>query len=241
MDKPFSYPQFISLVEDILPDISSPIVAFDADGTLWKEDVGFGFFNYQMSKKWIDDKNLKEKIHHLYQNNPQQSCSLIVQSNNNVPLQQYLSWCQEYFNQVPLTIFSFQRKIIQFLHNKGVQIYVVSASPEWVVQEAIRHYALPIDHVIGVKTQIEEGLISDKLEYPLPIAAGKVSAFLNQSKHNYPFFASGNTVSDIDLLELATHFKLVVGSAQKGDKHFDSERVLLSLAKQKSWFYKDLT
>lgn len=241
MDNPFLFHTFIDLAEKTLSQLSSPFAVFDADGTLWKEDIGFGFFYYQIENKWIEDESLKKKVNDLYNESPQNSCSLIVQLNKNIHIKQYRKWCKEYLKTNPVTVFSFQKKLISFLHNKGVKNYVVTASPEWLVEEAIKHYELPIDKVIGFKTLIKNELITDQLQYPLPIGSGKMSAYLQKSNSIYPFFSSGNTLSDLDLLELASHFKLVVTSASKNEKHFDSERILLSIARQKSWFYKDLS
>ena len=119
-----------------------------------------------------------------------------------------------------------------------MKIYVVSASPQWVVEQAVRHYDLPVDCVVGMKTKLDDKkVITDQLVYPLSMEAGKVTAFLERSKNRYPFFASGNTVSDLDLLESSTHIKCVVVKAKKGERQYDSEQVLLSIALQKNWFY----
>lgn len=236
----FNLDQFYSSVDNILSHIPNKIAVFDADGTLWKEDIGFGFFEYQIKNSLLQNPPSMKFIHQLYKTNPRKVCSLIVQINQGVFYKQYISWCNDYLKSNPVNVFSFQRKIINFLKDKNVDIYVVSASPEWVVNEAIRYYSLKIDHVIGLKTVIEKSTITDQLCYPLSIADGKSRSFLQRSKNIYPFFSASNTVSDLDLLELATHLKLVVASAPIGHKHYDSERVLLSIAHQKSWLYNDL-
>ncbi|MDE0151849.1 MAG: HAD family hydrolase [Bdellovibrionales bacterium] len=225
-------------IEQAQRGLSHKIAVFDADGTLWPEDVGFGFFEYQVKNNLLPYKDFFKSIDECYKENKIKTCSIILQKNKGVLFDQYLSWCQSFFKTDPLTIFSFQKELIKYLKKLDVTVYVVSASPQWVVQQAVRHYELPVDVVVGLKTVVDDKrVITDQLVYPLSMDSGKVTAFLERSKNIYPFFASGNTVSDLDLLESSTHIKCVVAKAQKEERQYESEQVLLSIARQKNWFY----
>ena len=220
--------------------LSHKIAVFDADGTLWPEDVGFGFFEYQIKNNLLPHKDFFKNINECYKTNQIKTCSIILQKNKGVLFNQYTSWCKEFFQTNPLNVFPFQKELIKYLKKLNVTVYVVSASPEWVVQQAVRHYELPIDCVVGLKTVVDtKGVITDQLVYPLSIGSGKVTAFLEKSKNLYPFFVSGNTLSDLDLLESSTHIQFVVAQAQKEERQYESEQVLLSIACQKNWFYFD--
>ena len=235
-----------SSIEKTLPYISNKIACFDADGTLWKEDVDSCFLEYQKAKHLLPNlpsilNQKKSQQPSTY--NPQQhinNCSLLAQRHKGVPLEQFKSWCQEYFNTKPLTVFPFQRKLLSFLKSHKITLYVLSASSELLVKSAVRYYQLPIDHVIGVKTLIKDGVITAQLQHPLSVGSGKVSTFLQKSPKTYPFFVSGNTLSDLSLLKLSTHFKFVIASAFRQDRQYFMERQLLSIAQKNSWFYKDL-
>ena len=235
-----------SSIEKTLPYISNKIACFDADGTLWKEDVDASFLEYQKTKHLLSNlpsiiNQKKSQQPSTY--NPQQhikNCSLLAQRHKGISLNQFKSWCQDYFNTNPLTIFSFQRKLLSFLKSHNITLYVFSASSELLVKSAVLHYKLPIDYVIGVKTLIKEGTITSQLQHPLPVGSGKAMSFLQHSPKIYPFFVSGNTLSDLSLLKLSTHFKFVIASACQQDRQYFMERQLLSIAQQNSWFYKDL-
>jgi len=225
-------------IEKAQRGLSHKIAVFDADGTLYPEDVGFGFFEYQVENNLLKEKDFLKNINECYKKNKIKTCSIILQKNKGVLLDQYMSWCNDFFKTDPLTVFSFQKKLIHYLKKLGVTVYVVSASPQWVVQQAVRHYELPIDVVVGLKTVVDDkGVITDQLIYPLSMGPGKVTALLEKSKNLYPFFVSGNTVSDLDLLESSTHIKCVVAKAETGRRQYESEQVLLSIALQKNWFY----
>ena len=235
-----------SSIEKTLPYISNKIACFDADGTLWKEDVDSCFLEYQKTKNLLPNLPSimnQKKSQQPSSYNPQQhikNCSLLAQRHKGVSLNQFQSWCQDYFNTNPLTVFPFQRKLLSFLKSHKITLYVLSASSELLVKSAVRYYQLPIDEIIGVKTLIKDGIITSQLQYPLSVGSGKVSAFLQKSPTTYPFFVSGNTLSDLSLLKLSTHFKFVVASACRQDRQYFMERQLLSIAQKNSWLYKDL-
>ena len=241
MDGVFKLNAFLTAAKKQLSSIEHKTAVFDADGTLWKEDIGWGFFNYQIQNQMILKNQTQKSIEKLYLNSPQKTCAMIVQANKGIPLSQYISWVKDYLKTNPLHVFSFQRKIIQFLKSQNTKIYVVSASPEWALVEALRYYELPIDHALGFKTHLKKGVITDNLQYPLPYGSGKMTAFLQAEKNTCPFFASGNSMSDLDIMELSSHFRLAVASASPGHRQYDSERVLMSLARRKSWLQKDMT
>ena len=169
--------QFFQQAEKLIPQIPNKTAVFDADGTLWREDVGFGFFKYQLEHSLVKNPPDPKKTNEQYKRDPKTVCSRMVQMNQGVSHKLYLSWCRNFVKSQPLNVFSFQRKIISFLKNKGVKIYVVSASPEWVVREAVQHCDLPVDEVVGVKTLVQDGVITDQLHYPLSIADDKPRAF----------------------------------------------------------------
>ncbi len=233
-----SLDKLMASIEQAQRGLSHKIAVFDADGTLWPEDAGFGFFEYQVKNNLLSDKDFLKNIDEYYKVNQSKTCSIILQKNKDVSLNQYISWCRDFFKTDPLSIFPFQRQLIKYLKELGVTVYVVSASPQWVVEQAVRHYGLSIDVVVGLKTVLDsKKVITDQLVYPVSIGSGKVTAFLERSNNLYPFFVSGNTVSDLDLLKSSTHIQWVVAQAQKGERQYDSEQILLSIARQKNWFY----
>ena len=235
----FDWGLFEEKITSSLSQIPNKTAVFDADGTLWGEDIGFGFFNYQKENHLF--KKPIPNIEDIYKKNPRKACALIVQINQGTAHKHFLSWCDEYLRKKTLHLFSFQKKIMNFFQKNKIDIQIVTASPEWVVQRAARYFDLPVSLVIGAKTRIDEGgLITDEVIHPLPIEDDKVTCFLKKSKNQRPFFAAGNTLSDLPLLKMATHFRLAVGSAPPGHKHYDAERKLQAAARRHSWLRQDL-
>ena len=236
-----SLDHLMAVIEQAQQGLSHKIAVFDADGTLWPEDVGFGFFEYQIKNQLLAEGDFFQNINEFYKENQSKTCSLILQKNKGVSSDQYISWCRDFFKTDPLRVFSFSKKSsLEYLKDLGAAVYLVSASPQWVVEQAVKYHDLPVDVVVGMQVVLDsQKVMTDQMVYPLSVGSGKVSAFLKNSQHRTPFFVSGNTISDLDLLESSTHIKCVVAKAQKGERQYESEQVLLSIARQKKWFYFD--
>lgn len=224
-----------------MKSIDNPVAVFDADGTLWKEDVGLNFFKFQVKNKYIPGEDLLNKAEKLYEQDPAKSCGYIIQLNQGKKVEDFLSYCREYIEQEQLNIFDLQRELIQTLYDHGVQIYIVTASSQLLMTEVLRFLKIPVHQVIGVKTAVSDGLLTDNIIHPVSFGVGKREALLKETVGRNPFFVSGNSMSDLFLLEISTHVRLTIASAQKGDKQYESERELLQKAKDNGWFYLDLS
>ncbi len=234
---PSQWNSLIQAIKQTTKTVNNKLAIFDADGTLWSEDLGYDFFHYQISKKLILKPSWMEQFDNIYKNNAAQICAQIVQCNEGVLLKDYLSWFQDFLKEKPINIFSFQKELIDILQKLDVQIFVISASPQWIVQEALKYYNFPIKQTIGIQTQIVNERITDQLIPPLSIKEGKVEAFLNITDGTYPFFVSSNSISDLALLESATHIRWAVIKTQENERQYQSEQKLLAFAKEKNWFY----
>lgn len=240
--KPFSdqiWTELNRTLSDLKTKNTKLYAAFDADGTLWDTDLGENFFQYQIDQKcmplpedpWNYYLTLKKK-----NNDPREAYAWLAQINNGKKLEQVRQWSQEAFDLIkPPPIFSDQKKIIDILLSYNVQIFIVTASIKWAVEPGARALGLTDANVIGVETAIENGVISDKTILPVTYRAGKVDAFLKHSQNVKPFFASGNTSGDIELLQAATHLKLAVSAASRDDKLFKAESELMEVAEKNNW------
>ena len=229
----------IQSIEKTVQTVDQKMAVFDADGTLWPEDLGHDFFHYQIKHQLIEKPPWLEQFDSIYKKNPSQACAFIVQCNQGVLLEDYRQWFKYFLKETPLNVFSFQRDLIEILHKLKVQIFIISASPKWLVEEALNHYDLSVHKTIGIETKIVNGKITDQLLLPLSIKEGKVESFLNTTNQTYPFLVSSNSMSDLSLMNIATHIQWVVAKAQKGERQYNSEQKLLALAKEKNWFYTE--
>jgi phosphoserine phosphatase len=94
---------------------------------------------------------------------------------------------------------------------------------------------LPKDSVIGVETEIQDGIITDQQKGLITYRQGKVDELLTKTNGKKPFFCSGNTMGDFQLLQAATHLSLAVSAASRDDKLFKTELELQENAEKFSW------
>ncbi|HWU42775.1 MAG TPA: haloacid dehalogenase-like hydrolase, partial [Bdellovibrio sp.] len=135
----------------------------------------------------------------------------------------------------PVPIFSEQKKLIQLFLSRGVQVYIITASVKWSVEPGAELMGLKYDNVIGVETEIANGAVTDKQNGVITYQQGKVEALLAKTGGKKPFFASGNTMGDFQLLQAATHLQLAVSAAAPSDRIFKTEMELAENAAHFGW------
>lgn len=223
--------------DQALKEDSTPVAAFDADGTLWDTDLGETFFRYQIENQLV---NLPMDPWNYYQDmkakNPEQAYLWLAQICSGKPISLIHDWAQTAVQKAsPLPIFSEQKKIIELFQSKGIKIYIITASVKWSVEPGAEALGLTKENVIGVETRVENGCITDIQSGTITYRAGKVKALLEKTGGKKPFFASGNTMGDFQLLESATLLQLAVSAAPENEKLFKTEQELCTLANQRGW------
>ena len=209
------------------------IAVLDADGTLWPEDANDILLRYEIRKKLRDFEDIlaayyrKAGHHHKF-------CELFAQRQAGWTPEEFKFHCSEALKEEPLHVFSFQKALLQYLKQQGMRVYVVTASVKWLVETAIEICELPVDKVLGVQTQLDEGVLGSEIVRPTPVAGFKGEVFLKHGQGEHCFLAGGNTVTDLPLLEMA-EVPFVVCSAFSGHMMFPAERKLKDLAVQKDW------
>ena len=232
--------QLDKTISELKKNNETLFAAFDADGTLWDIDLGENFFQWQIDNKcvplpsepWAHYMEMK-KIN----NDPRDAYVWLAQINKNQKLSQVREWAQTAFNEIqPKPIFKEQKKLIDILLNNGVKVYVVTASIKWAVEPGAVAIGLKAEDVIGVETEIADGLVTEKKIEPITYRLGKVEAFLKKTGGHKPFLSSGNTIGDYELLQAATHISLAVSAASRDDRLFKTENDLQTMAIQHNWW-----
>lgn len=224
-------------LDQVLKEDSSPVAAFDADGTLWDIDLGETFFHYQIDNKLVE---LPPHAFQVYEDmkaeNPQKAYLWLAQVCQGKKLEQIHEWAvQAVKEQAPLPIFSEQKKLIDLFISRGVQVYIITASVKWAVEPGAELLGLTKNNVLGVETLIQDGLITTQQKGLITYRQGKVDALLEVTKGRRPFFATGNTMGDYQLMQSATHLSLAVSAASRDDKLFKTERELQEKALELGW------
>jgi phosphoserine phosphatase len=220
---------------------AEPIAAFDADGTLWDIDLGENFFHYQIDQKlvslpadpWNYYQELKKK-----NNDPSEAYLWLAQINQGHSLDTVRGWSEKALKaSAPIPVFSEQKKIIDLFKSKGVKVYVVTASVKWAVEPGALLLGLSPADVIGIETDVVDGVVSATQKGIITYQMGKVEALLERTGGKPPFFAAGNTMGDFHLLNSSTDLAMAVSAANQDDRLFRAENDLQKMAAQKSWLH----
>ena len=213
--------------------LSKNLVAMDADGTLWPEDANNILLDYEIKNHLRD---LTDLLDPRYKDDGfrYKRCELFAERQAGFTLQEFKSYCHKALSETPLHVFSFQRELLKYVKQKGMKIFIVTASLKWLVETAVEIYKLPIDGVLGVQTKLEENIITEELLRPVPVAGFKGEVFLKHNKGVPCFLAGGNTSSDVPLLKMA-EVPFVVHSADRENENFPAEEKLKEMAVQNNW------
>jgi HAD superfamily phosphoserine phosphatase-like hydrolase len=238
---PDQYWNEISSTLETLKKTQTPLVAaFDADGTLWDTDLGENFFQFQIDNKQVPLPEDPWK-HYLdmkkINGDPRDAYIWLAQINKDIALVTVQEWAQKAFDSIrPSPLFDEQKKLISLLKSHDVKVYIVTASIKWAVEPGARAMGLTADDVIGVETEVKNGLITDVKVLPITYRQGKVDALVHKTNGVKPFLSSGNTIGDYELLQTATHIRLAVSAASRDDKLFKAESELQAKAAEHKWW-----
>ena len=218
-------------------------VAYDADGTLWSDDLGLSFYEYQVKNQGFPPA-VKDPVKEFafHDQKPSRRDLLIrhatAQAGHKISdlreqVKEFLekSFCPK--------MFSFQLELIKWFRERDVRIFIVSSSLKWVLDGVLVRYGFSREHILGVETQVDQqGYITDNLVCPPPIGAEKILAFKTKTNGVLPLFSAGNTMSDESLLK-ASKVRLVCSMAGPEERNYKSERKMLEMAKTHNWFYSE--
>lgn len=216
-----------------------PIAVFDADGTLWDTDLGEKFFQWQIANAKLP--GLPENPWRTYRDwkesgDPRPAYLWLAQINQGQSLQQVQEWAEKAVHaQDPLPIFPDQMRLIQWLLSQKVEVYIVTASIKWAVEPGARRLGLGFDRVLGIQTQVRNGIVTDQQEGIITYREGKPQALKAVTGGQAPFFACGNTMGDFALLESATRLRLAVGAANEDHELFETEETLRAESRARGW------
>jgi phosphoserine phosphatase len=114
------------------------------------------------------------------------------------------------------------------LHGRGTDIWVVSSTNNWVIEEGIRSLKIPGSRVISARAAVVDGVITTKL-LDVPTDEGKAESLIKAGV-TAPDVVFGNSIHDAAMLEIARHAYPV-----------NPTPALLQIAAQHGWpvFYPD--
>jgi len=102
------------------------------------------------------------------------------------------------------------RELLANLQQYGFEIWMLSASPELLYQQFVQeNLGIPEDRILGVKSVVSQGKITNQMVYPIPQDEGKAEAIQTFIKTR-PLFVGGNSRGDLEMMNESVGIKLIV-------------------------------
>ena len=213
------------------------IAVFDCDGTLWSGDAGYGFMLWSIesglvSRNVADWVDTQYRLYRAGKVSEAEMCGEMVQMYSELREEELRRAAAIYFRtHVEANIFPELHKLIAGLQAAGTDIWAVSSTNNWVIEEGVQRFGIPASRVLAATVRVANGLITSEL-IDVPTDEAKAEA-LGRVGITQPDCVFGNSIHDEAMLKIAKHAfpvnptpALLQSSAEHGWTVFYPESVL---------------
>lgn len=187
--------------------------AFDADGTLWADDIGESFLR-ELEREALLPAGSWRRYEERLARDPVDAYGWAVTAmaglEERLVRERAAAFFRDHFAR---RLFPAMRELVEALVAAEVRVAIVSASNRWLIEAAAARLGVP--HAIGIAVEVEGGRLTGRPVRPLPVDRGKVE-WARALLGGPPALAVGNGAIDRALLGDARH-RLVVCPADRPD------------------------
>ncbi len=212
------------------------IAVFDGDGTVLGQTPHY-LADEAMYSYAVEHPDQKQEI---FQEMVKQSNVSLPYVQNRVKyisgmtLQDYRNLGEKYFNKYYSNkIYLPMKDMISTLKQNGFEIWIITASPEGMYQQFLsKALEIPITHIVGIKSVIKDGIITDEIIEPVPQDHGKKWA-IESFVQDVPLLVAGNSRGDKEMIEFSKGLKMIINP----DEHIapDQKESIADYAKKNDW------
>lgn len=180
---------------------------FDCDGTLWSGDAGSGFMFWTIDQgllsreatDWLDRRYRAYKRGEISE---LAICGDMVQVYHGLRESEMRAAAAEFFRtRIEPNIFPELLTLVRQLQSRGTDIWAVSSTCNWVIEEGVRRFGLTANRVLAARVSCAEGMVTDILQ-DVPTDEGKVASLLRAGV-TAPDAVFGNSIHDAAMLAIA--------------------------------------
>lgn len=107
-------------------------------------------------------------------------------------------------------IYPQMRELVSVLHKHDFEVWIITASPEALYQKFLsRELGIPTTRILGVKSVVKDGIVTDQMIEPVPQDEGKRLA-IETFVQARPLLAGGNSRGDAEMINFSSDFKIIV-------------------------------
>ncbi len=183
------------------------IAVFDCDGTLWSGDAGSSFMRWTMDTGLLSPEKMAwlQTQYDRYNRgavSEVEICGDMVSCYAGLAVDTMRAAAATFFREhIEPNIFPELQQLIAELQRDGVEIWAVSSTNDWVIEEGVLRFNIPPERVLSARVMAENGVVTGQV-IDVPTDEGKVTA-LRRAGVNAPDAVFGNSVHDAAMLSIA--------------------------------------
>jgi len=191
--------------------LNPKIAVFDCDGTLWSGDAGSAFMHWSFETGLLSPDAtawLKGRYNGYKRGEVSELaiCGEMVQVYRGLPVSRLRHAAADFFrDHVQRNIFPEMLELVTELNRRGTDIWAVSSTCDWVIEEGVKQFRIPAGRVLAASVFTENGLATARLR-DVPTDEGKVAALARMgitTASNQPDCVFGNSIHDAAMLTIA--------------------------------------
>ena len=208
-------PELAGQVRALGRELPGALAAFDADGTLWREDVGEAFLRHLVSLGWVklaDGSDPYQAYQRAVEHDRARGYAYAAQLQAGLALHHVSAEAQRFARQwVPPRLIADTQALRKLCAEAGLLPFVISASALPIVLEAAPLAGFARENCRGIAVQVREGTFTTELVQPVTYAAGKVASAAQAGR--LALACGDSFTGDLALLE-AARIAVVLAPAQ---------------------------
>jgi HAD superfamily phosphoserine phosphatase-like hydrolase len=205
------------------------VVTTDADGTLWSGDVGVDVFEALLESKGVREEardalvreahwasissegDIHEVAGRLWESTiaggyPEDRCyEMMAWAFAGWSVDEALEFARGVRERRGLRdrLHAEMSTMVRWIRERGVELWVVSASPVFMVQAGVELLGIEADKVIAASPEVREGRLAPCMAAPIPYGHGKVRGIERAVGDREVVAAFGDEVFDLEMLTRA--------------------------------------
>ena len=195
--------EFHVAVDELAPQTA----VFDCDGTLWSGDAGTGFMRWSIETGLLEREAIDwlDQRYRGYQRGDVSEidiCGEMVQVYQGLRESEVRAAAAEFFRtRIENNIFPEMFALVRQLQARSVQLWAVSSTCDWVVEEGMRRFEIPAERILAARVAVVDGRVTRTL-LDVPTDEAKVAS-LARVGIAQPDAVFGNSIHDAAMLAIA--------------------------------------